>query len=172
MRNTLITIGLVLLAAVVGAFIYLSGRGQDMQKESLPAVAATPVAAVVVPFTELAHGTHSTVTTRVNYSITSADQLSKLWKMIDATSTPPIVDFKTQTVVAVFAGQKPTAGYAIAVSKIEDTESRMVSVTLASPDGTAAAKKSATAPYEVIVVPLTALSFAHEDISATAACPK
>lgn len=172
MRNTLITIGLVLLAAVVGIFIYLSGRGQDLQKESLPAVATAQVPATVVSFTKLAHGTHSTITTRVNYSITSTDQLGKLWKMIDATSTPPVVDFKIQTVVAVFAGQKSTAGYSIAVSKIEDSESRMVSVTLASPEGACSAKKSATAPYEIIVVPSTALSFAHEDISTTTACPK
>ncbi|MCX6787551.1 MAG: protease complex subunit PrcB family protein [Candidatus Kaiserbacteria bacterium] len=172
MRNTLITVGLVLLAAVVGMFIYFSGRGQNVQKESLPAVAATHAAAVPVPFMKIAQGARSTVTTRINYSITSADQLSKLWKMIDATSTPPVVDFKTQMVIAVFAGQKPTAGYAISVSKITDTESRMVSVMLASSEGACSTKKSTIAPYEVVVVPSTTLPFAHEDISTTVSCPK
>lgn len=172
MRNTLVTIGLVLLAAAVGAFIYFSGRGQDRQKDSLPAVASAQAPATVVPFTKLARGMRSTVTTRVNYSITSADQLDRLWKMIDATSTPPAVDFKTQTVIAVFAGQKATDGYSIAVSKVADTESRMVSVTLASPESTCPAKKSTIAPYEIVVVPSTSIPFAHEDISITTACPK
>src|SRR5665811_1832324 len=90
----------------------------------------------IVPFTKIAQGMQSNVSTRANYLITSPSALSKLWKLIDATTTPPEIDFNRDAVVAVFAGERPTTGYAISVAKIEDTGMRTVSVTIAKPDTT------------------------------------
>ncbi|MEK7114185.1 MAG: protease complex subunit PrcB family protein [Patescibacteria group bacterium] len=168
MRDTLIIIGLALVTVVIGAFLYFRGNTSNAS----PSIAPTSQpSAVAVPFTPLARGNTSTVTKRVNYLITSADGLDKLWKMLDATSTPPTVDFNKNAVIAVFAGQQPTTGYAIEVSKIADLSSRLVSITLAKPDGACITGQSLTTPYEIVTVPTTSLPLAHEDISTTVSCP-
>ncbi|MBU6388646.1 protease complex subunit PrcB family protein [Patescibacteria group bacterium] len=167
-KDTLILIGVVLVALVAGSAFFFLGRGNSTTSS---AVADTQPLPAAVPFTEVAQGSKSTVTTRVNYAITSADQLNKLWKMVDATGTPPKVDFKTQAVIAVFMGEKPTTGYAIKISKVEDSSARKVSVTLVAPSGSCATGQSLTAPYEIVVVPATSLPLEHEDIPTTKGCP-
>ncbi|MDP2652107.1 MAG: protease complex subunit PrcB family protein [bacterium] len=162
MRNTLIVGGVAVAAIVIGVLVFL--RGGD----SFSNASASP--ATVVSFTQLARGSHSKVTMRVNYLITSSDQLNELWKMVDATSTPPKIDFKKEAVIAVFAGEQPTAGYAISVAKVEDTSARIVSITLAKPDGRCMTGQVLTTPYELVTLPATSLPLAHEDISTTTSC--
>lgn len=167
-RETLIIIGVVLVALIIGVMVFFSGRG-SVSTDTSSVVANTQPSAVIVPFTEITSGSKSTVATRVNYVITSTDELNKLWKMIDATGTPPAIDFKTHAVLAVFAGKESTS--LIIVAKIEDTNARMVSVAITKPDGACAPKQSAMAPYDIVAVPVTSLPLAHEDISTTVPCP-
>lgn len=168
-QEFLIIMGVALVAIVIGVFAFLFGWG------AIPAtpspVANNQLSVVIVPFTEITRGSKSTVATRVNYLITSADQLNKLWKMIDATSTRPAIDFKKDAVIAVFAGERPTTGYTITVSKVEDSSTRLVSITLARQDGNCIVGQAFTAPYELITVPATSLPLAHKDISTTTSCP-
>jgi hypothetical protein len=165
-RETLIIIGVVLVALIIGVVVFFSGRG-SVPTNTSSVVASTQPSAVIVPFTEITSGSKSTVATRVNYVITSTDELNKLWKMIDATGTPPAIDFKTRAVIAVFAGKESTSS--IAVAKIEDTDARMVSITIAKPDSTCT-KQSSASPYEIVAVPITSLPLAHKDISTTVNC--
>lgn len=158
-RDVLILTGAAIIAVGTGVFMFSSGRG-DLSNNS----------SATVPFTEIAKGSQSAVERRVNYLITSSSQFDELWKMVTATGTPPKIDFKTHFVIAVFAGQKSAAGYAIAVAKIEDTSTRMVSITLAKPSDSCMLAQSITAPYQLISVPVTSLPLAHEDISVTTAC--
>lgn len=125
-------------------------------------------AATVVPFTKLMKGSESTITTRVNYLITSSDQLKALWKLISATTPPPAVDFKTSAVIAVFAGKATSAE--IAVAKVEDSTARLVSITLAKPESTCPQPTSSASPYEIVTVPVTSLPLAHKDILSTVGC--
>jgi hypothetical protein len=166
-RETLIIIGIALVALVIGVVVFLSGQGGVPSTSS--AVANTQPSAVIVPFTEITRGSKSTVTTRVNYFITSTDELNKLWKMIDATGTPPVIDFNTHAVLAVFAGKESTSS--ITVAKIEDASTRMVSIAIAKPDSACTKKPPATSLYEIVAVPVTSLPLAHEDIPTTATCP-
>jgi hypothetical protein len=166
-RGTHIVTGWVLSAVVIGAFAFLSDRSGP---NTSPAAADGQSPATVVPFTKIIRGSNSTVTTRVNYVITSVDELQKLWEMVDATDELPAVDFKKEVVLAVFAGEQPTTGYAISVSKVEDRDARTVSITLMKPDGDCMTGQSITAPYEIVAVPATALPFAHEDVSVTTTC--
>lgn len=168
MRDTLIIISLAAVAAVVGSFLFFRGNVPSPSSSTAPSAQSSVVA---VSFTPLVHGSRSTVTKRVNYFITSADELHTLWKMVDATSTPPTIDFNKDAVIAVFAGQQPTAGYAISVLKVVDSSARLVSITLAKPDGTCITGQALTTPYEIVAVPTTALPLAHEDISTTVSCP-
>jgi len=160
--------GVALVAIAIGVAVFISGKGNLQSTSS--AVADNQSSVVSVPFTKLVQGTHSTIEKRVNYFITSPTQLSELWKMISATGTPPKVDFNKDAVIAVFAGQQPTTGYAIEVSKVLDSSSRLVSITLAKPDGNCITGQSLTAPYEIVAVPATTLPLAHEDVWTTVGC--
>ena len=170
MRNHIIVGGAIVAAIIIGVFVFLFSD-KTFSNASPSAVAeSNPITPVEVPFTEIAHGTKSTVTTRANYLITSTSELEKLWTMIDAKGNSPTIDFTKNTVAAVFAGEKQTVGYTIAVSNIEDTNVRTVTVLISSPDDTCSEKSSVTAPYEIISLSATALPLAHEDSAATTSC--
>ena len=168
MKDSLIILGVALVAATGGVYFLLQG---NYSKTPLPVVTENQQSAVAVPFTSLVSGSQSKVAARVNYIITSSTQLNELWKMVDATGTPPKVDFNKDAVIAVFAGQQPTAGYAITVSKVTDSGARMVSITIRKPDSTCMVGQVLTAPYELVAIPATTLPLTHEDVSTTASCP-
>ena len=166
-KETLIVSGVALVIVIVGAVILIPGLMTPATAQ--PVVVQTQPAAVAVPFETLAHGVKSTVTTRVNYVITSSDEMTKLWKMVDAAEPPPTVDFNKQTVLAVFAGKGESAD--ITVAKVVDADARTVTVAIVPPGPTCAAKVKATAPYEVVAVPNTSLPLEHEDSTTVANCP-
>ena len=171
-EETLIIAGAALVVVVLGGAGLLSVRSSDTTPTVVaPVITDSQPLVAEVPFTTLVQGTTSSVAKRINYRATSASQLKELWKMISATSTPPAINFATQEVIGVFAGKQPTTGFAIAVSKIEDAAARVVSITIARPDGTCTKKQLATAPYEIIAVPATTLPLTHEDMSTTTGCP-
>jgi hypothetical protein len=161
MRNSLLLGGIAGLAIGVGVLIFLYGGDVFNTPSS---------AAVSVPFEELTQGTHSSVLTRTNYLITSAEQLNELWKMTDANGTPPIIDFNESYVAAVFAGQEPTAGYKIAVSKIEDGSARTVAIMLTEPSDTCVLAEVETTPYQIVVFQKTPLPLTHVYQTATGTC--
>ena len=173
-RNHFIVYGAGITAIIVGVLAFLYGNGNIFNSPCGRAKCIqnieTQSAAVTVPFTELAHGTRSNVSTRTNYLITSASEFEKLWKMVDATSTLPKIDFNTDAVIAVFAGKESNS--AIAVAKVEDMNMRMVSVTLAKPNENCVSKQENTTPYEIIALSATTLPLDHKDSLITADCTR
>lgn len=172
MRRDVLIIGVAALVAIgvgVGVVIFDNDVFQDIPS-SVSSSSGTngQLSAVIVPFTEIARGSSSAISTRVNYHLTSSEQLHDLWETVGATGTPPVVDFKTHSVLAIFAGTEPSS--AIAIAKIEDTDTRVVSIVVAKPDAACATKKSATSPYEMVAVPSTTLPLTHKDILATTSC--
>jgi len=168
MRNHIIVGGAIVVAIILGvlAFLYSDKASNALSS----AVAENSIVPVAVPFTEIAHGTRSTVSTRTNYLITSTDQLTKLWAMIDATGTPPSIDFSKGAIIAVFMGNASST-LAIAVTKIEDgPAARGVFIMLT--ESACAVKQKNAAPYEIISVPATTLPMTHEDTITTTSCPK
>ena len=161
MRNALIVGGISVVAIGIGVFVFLYGG---------KAFGVAPSTEIIVPFIELAQGTQSSVSRRTNYLITSESQLDELWNMTDAKGIPPTVDFTKNYVAGVFSGKEPTTGYAITVSKVMDVKSRIVTVTLVSPDTSCILAQSMTAPYQIISLPKTSLPFAHEDQTITVSC--
>lgn len=158
---------IAILAVAIGIYMTFVSNGVLPATSSF--VANTQSPAVAVPFTKVIRGTQSAITTRINYVIKSPTQLKELWKLVGATSTPPTVDFKTHTVIAVLAGKSSSS---IAIAKIEDADARMVSVMLTRPSGSCASQQQTATPYEIIAVPTTSLPFTHTDIVTTASCPK
>ena len=166
MRDTLILVGLALLAAIVAAVIFYAGGAAAPQHSAPVTLTGTPVSV-----TTLAAGTHSTVSERTNYLITSQDQLQQLWKMTDAGGSPPSVDFTQDAVIGVFAGQEPTGGYSIAIAAVADSGTvRAVLVSLAKPGGSCILPQVVTAPYEIVEMPRTGLQLTHQDETTTTSC--
>lgn len=162
----LIIMGVAVVAIVVTALLFLY-RAQ-YSPESLSDRSAQAVANVVstttpVQFVEIARGVQSMEARRVNYLITSTDELARLWEMIDAGGTPPPVNFATHRVMALFAGGEPTTGHTIEAAKIEDGAVRKVFITLTKPGNNCIVAQSVTTPYQIIEVPTTALSVEHWD---------
>lgn len=164
MQTRFVILGVIAVIAL-GVLVFLFGRG-DLQSD----IAMRSIAATEVPFEKLVEGTHSAVSTRKNYLITSESQLKELWTLLDATTTPPTIDFSTHSVIAIFAGHDSCLD--ISVTRIEDTEDRMVSVEIAKTDDRCAGDMFPTSPYEIVVIPATTLPFTHEDSSTTVSCPK
>lgn len=166
--DTRLVLGMLLVMSAI-AVITLTPAKRGAQIAS-PTMNTGEAPAATVPFTAIASGSRSLVTTRVNYLITNEEELGRLWKLLDATNTPPTVDFKESAVIAVFAGEQPTAGYAIDISKVEDSGRRMVSVTLNQPGSGCVAAQVLSTPYKVVTLPVTSLPLDHEDTSTTVAC--
>lgn len=171
MRDTLIIIGVAIVAIAVGIVLYIYVPAQADQ----PAVSGpAPVASGGVSFAVLKQGTNAPSSfTRTNYRLTSADQLAELWTMLYGTNAPaaPYVDFDKQEVVAVFDGTHSTGGYSIGVSAISDQGgTRTVSVTHSAPGTDCMVTESVTSPYELITMPKTTFAFRHEDADATSTC--
>lgn len=164
-RETLILIGTALLTSV-GVLVFFIARNTP----SPIIITDVPPVVVSVSFTKLTEGTQSVIGRRVNYVLTSPTELNELWKVVDAPGKPPKINFKTHAVIAVFAGQEASAS--IAVAKIEDANTRMVSIAIAKPDGPCAQVPPAASPYEIVAVPATSLHLTHKDVSTTVSCPK
>lgn len=167
MRNVYVIAGVTIVAVALGVavFIYVGNIATPVEQTPMKVVTTT-----TEPFTEIAHGVHSTITRRTNYIITSASQLTDLWKMIDAGGQPPTIDFTREDVVAVFTGKEPTAGYDIEVSRVEDSTVRNVVVTLIKPGGSCVLAQAVTNPYQLIRLPKTALPLTHTDLVHTVSC--
>jgi hypothetical protein len=161
-KHVIVGLAIALVAISIATILQMRTNDSPIIAESLE---PTPV-----PFTELTRGATSAIATSTNYLITSESQLEKLWQLVDAEGDVPKVDFNTQYVAAVFAGQRPTTGYAIEVSKVEDTTVRTVVVTLAKPGSDCVTGQSVTAPYAIIVLPKTPLTFTHQNEATTTLC--
>jgi hypothetical protein len=169
MKNMAGIVGVALLAIAIGTGIFFFSRNAAPTSAPIENVQPT---AVEVPFTELARGAQSTIERRVNYVITSPEQFRDLWELVGATERIPDIDFSKSAVAVVFAGMKPTGGYGIAVSKVEDASARKLVVTLTQPDSSCVVTQVITAPYQIIELPNTSLQLTHEDILTTVDCPK
>lgn len=167
MKNWQVILGIVVASVALGIVAFTFGDTSFLNDSSTGNAQVKPVA---VKFRELAKGTRSTEKDRKNYIITSQDQMAELWKIIDLPEQPPTVNFADYDVIAVFAGEEPTAGYEIVVTKVEDFESRMITITTTKPGETCLAAPSITAPYHIIEIAKSALPLAHADEDKTIGC--
>ncbi len=91
-------------------------------------------------------------------TVTSPNQWKQSWNAIFASfkPIPPLleVDFTKYTVVAVFAGQKPTAGYTIRVTSVEEEDKRLaVRVKEYWPGNNCITAQAVNYPYQIIKFP-------------------
>jgi hypothetical protein len=122
-----------------------------------------------VPFTRLMYGEQSPIASRVNYVLTSPEELNALWTILGATSTPPTVDFTTHAVLAVFAGASPKTKVTVAkIEDVQDTAKRLVSIVIAKP--AEPCTTPSISPYEIVSVAASSFALTHTDIVTTTTC--
>jgi hypothetical protein len=182
MKDLLLIIGICAVAGVIGAYLYFY-TPQSLQvpyvppteaTSSVPVTSSATASTTSVTFTTIDLGTHAVnVTERKNYVAGDADGLAKLWNLAfgDSASSTPTLDLTTTEVIGVFAGNKPTGGYAIQVSKVEDTATeRTVYVNIVKPGKNCMTTESVTSPFAIITLPLSGLPLTHKDTTSVRDC--
>ena len=184
MRDIIIIFVLCVVAIVIGGWMYFGMPDQPFVPGNPTAVVdggiKTPVPTVPevsapqpkeVAFTVLARGDHSTVEERKNLFISDAAEFEKIWKQIHPEDPLPDVNFATESVIALFAGQKSSGGYTIAVEKIVDfKDTETVSILLTEPGAECLVTQALTTPFELIKLPASGLIPKSEERTAIIPC--
>lgn len=121
--------------------------------------------AAAYPFTTLGKGSQSGVRERKLVAIKSENDWKALWKAHASPSLPPkeppLVDFQTEMIVAVFSGEKPTGGYSIEITRIEENPTKHtleVLVRESKPPPGAMVIQALTQPYHIVKLTRTELA--------------
>lgn len=116
-----------------------------------------------IPFTVVAEGeTAADYPDQQGIVIGSPAEWEELWEQLHRYTIPrpalPEVDFTQHTVLAVFAGEKPSGGYTIQVERITQTDQTViVYVTETAPGPRDITTMMITYPYQVVKIPHTSL---------------
>jgi hypothetical protein len=136
----------------------------------VPVRLARAAAPAVLPLRTLAAGPDCSFTKPERKVVRSAAEWKALWLRLPAVldgrpAPPPKVDFAKETVLAVFMGRKPTAGYAVRIAEARIKGGKLV-VTLRErtppPGGVAA--EVLTAPYCLAAVKKSPLPVAWKTL--------
>src|SRR4030095_13647772 len=85
-----------------------------------PILVSCQTALALLPFVSIGQGTASAIVEMREVVVQSEGDWKKLWTQhAPDGAPPPAVDFESELVVGVFAGQQPTAGYRIEIVRIE-----------------------------------------------------
>lgn len=117
MKNYIKTFSLLLIAVSMIALTNCKGAKMDKAGKALG----------IESFYELIYqGSNSNNEEREVIVVQSQDKLEELFAQINSTRRPgleiPKVDFKTETVVFAYAGQKSTGGYHVDLTHVDDKE--------------------------------------------------
>lgn len=112
-----------------------------------------------VAWTVLLEGADGGNSSAGNIVVRNSNQQKNVWAMLNPYYFPKPndpypgwsdVNFSKNTVVALFSGQKETAGYSVAISKVEETPTQtVVTVQENSPDGSCNEMKTITHPFYI-----------------------
>lgn len=125
----------------------------DESDEAKTAESAAPVA-------QRWEGQYSGITAAGVQIVTDRGQWSQLWGRLNARRSPappaPVIDFKTQAVVAVFLGQRNTGGFIVRIQEIHrEGNDLVVTVRETTPAAGQMLTMALTQPYSLVVVPRT-----------------
>ena len=117
-----------------------------------------------IDFTTITQGTDSGYQSASQMVIDNSEQWSNCWQLHTDNAEPPLslpqVDFTRYSVVAVFAGEKPTSGYAVEIVRAEtggsQTKERLllaITVRHRQPKAGDFVTEALTYPYHIIRMP-------------------
>ena len=106
------------------------------------------------PFRTLDRGPMSAIDSPRQVTARTSEEWSALWRAHAPGRPAPQVDLANEMVVGVFAGTKPTGGYAVEITRAEERDGALViEYRESSPPADAVAAQVLTAPYHLIVLP-------------------
>jgi hypothetical protein len=145
-----------LLALGVRAFLLLAALGLA-QNCAIPSPAADTVNAAAtggnVEIRPLAADAYGAGTEKSAQFAKDAATYQRLWASLIGNGTPPPVDFATESVVFVMAGQKRSGGYSVTVNGAAlDGDTLAVDATVKSPPPNTIVSMALTSPYAVVAV--------------------
>ena len=113
---------------------------------------STGTGSAPMTFTTLDRGTNSRIDAARTVVIRQAAEWSALWREHAGDRKPPTVDLAKSMVIAVFAGSRPTGGYAVDVTQIESKDGTVV-VTYRErrPSPEDIVTQALTAPFHIVV---------------------
>jgi len=163
---------IIIAAVVVGGLLYLYGGPAFHQ--SYIQQGSTPTAPVVAPASlqVIAQG-DAGIGERVNYRITTADQMAELWQMIYTDSGQPVpnVDFSKYEVLALFDGSHTTGGFGIQLASIKDADGqRTVTINHLEPGDSCVPPGGVTSPFVMVRVVKTSLPINRVEQTITKQC--
>ncbi len=108
-----------------------------------------------VAFSTIRRGALSGVREPIWTVARTQEEWTTLWhRHAGAAAVPPFVDFSSQIVVAVFAGQRPSAGYEIEVMEVRLMDRALrVMYRERTPPATGLVRPVLTAPFHIIQLP-------------------
>ena len=117
----------------------------------------------------------SAVVQRERLVIETPEAWASAWALLQGTLLPvppvPAVDFTREAVVVVAMGRRPTAGYSIRVDRVErlagETTVRVVET---SPGRTCVLAQVLTSPFDVVLIPRSALPLRFTEQQAVRDC--
>ena len=99
-------------------------------------------------------GNNGPATVESQELVTDEETFQKYWNIPHPGEAPPTVDFTTQAVVVLMAGGKPTAGYSIYVSRLEEKADQLViHYRVESPAPDALTAQIFTNPWALQIIP-------------------
>lgn len=115
------------------------------------AFAFAPIEAEPLKLTSVARGPHSQIEEPRTAVVRTPAEWAALWKEHSPDTKAPAVDFKQGMVVAVFAGTKPTAGHAIAITQVDARESEIVvTYSESAPGPSDMVAQMLTSPFDIV----------------------
>ncbi len=109
-----------------------------------------------VSIVTVARGAVSRVKEPLQAVVRTKQEWTALWArhMGPAAAPPPSVDFSLEMVIAVFAGERPTAGYDVEITRVLSTDSGIqVTYRERTPAAGALVRQVVTAPFHIIRLP-------------------
>lgn len=117
-----------------------------------------------IDFTTIARGTNSGYQGASQMVIDNSEQWINFWQQHTSNAEPPPpvpqVDFSRDSIVAVFAGEKPTGGYSIEILSAETSGSQIqersviaITVQHCQPEPGDFVTEALTYPYHIIRIP-------------------
>lgn len=108
-----------------------------------------------VAFSSIDNGTVSGIEDKSQWLIRTDEEWKSFWSKHKSTETPPAqaprVNFKSEMVIAVFAGTKPSGGYTAKVGHVTSSdESITVDAVLNKPKPGSMNSQMMTQPYDIV----------------------
>lgn len=116
----------------------------------------TAVVTAVLLFATVAQGAMSNIEAPRQVVVRTASEWQTLWREHGQDGPAPPVDFTVSTVVGVFAGSRPTAGYAVEITAVKTEGNRtIVEYRERQPPRDALVLQVITSPFHLVRVPRT-----------------